>query len=58
MGKYKLEEKLLTKEHLESMLKLTQFSRCWGIIKSHLILYERLENERTHRATQEKHKID
>ena len=45
MGKYKLEEKLLTKEHLESMLKLTQFSRCWGIIKSHLILYERIENE-------------
>jgi len=48
MGKFDLEKKLLSKEHLETFLSLTQFSKCWGIVKSHLILYEKykkLENE-------------
>jgi hypothetical protein len=46
MPKYQLDKKLLSKKHLETMLGLTQFSRCWGIIKSHLILYEELEKQK------------
>ena len=37
-------EKILSKNHLESLLKLTQFGRCWGIVKSHLLMYSVLDS--------------
>ena len=35
----KWKPKLLTEKHLETLRSLTQFTRCWHIIDSHLILY-------------------
>ena len=33
-----------TKRHLETFRSLTQFSRCWGIIDSHLRALDRIKN--------------
>ena len=43
MSKLDLEEKLLSKQHLEAFLSIQTFGKCWGIVKSHLILYEKYE---------------
>ena len=48
MKKVKYKKQLLRAEHLKSLRSLTQFSRCWHIIDSHLILYKKylkLEND-------------
>lgn len=33
----------MTRSHLEHLRGLTQFERCWGIIDSHLALYDQAE---------------
>jgi hypothetical protein len=53
---YDKEGTIISRIHLDSLLSLSQFSRCWHIIKSHLILYDRLDELRKQIKVQRKRK--
>jgi hypothetical protein len=41
MNRKKFKPRLYKLSFLESLLRLTQFGRCWGILESHIILYKK-----------------